>query len=111
MPIHERRIRSRRQNPTAWILGVLLAASLPARADLVVGDSLNRYSLFGLERVSIGYRANTAAGGWVGADTFLLQGNNSVRSQITAGQFDVVGTADTVWGRVRLNRDMAGSGF
>ncbi len=111
MSIHERRIRSRRQNPTAWFVGILLAASLPAKADLVVGDSLNRYSLFGLERVSIGYRANTAAGGWVGADTFLLQGNNSVRSQITAGQFDVVGTADTVWGRVRVNRNMAGSGF
>lgn len=112
MPIHERRSRSRRQNPTAWIFGLfLLVASLPARADLLVGDSLNRYSLFGLERVSIGFRANTAAGGWVGSDTFLLQGNNSIRSQVTAGQFDIAGTADTIWGHVRVNRNMGGVGF
>lgn len=82
-----------------------------AGADLTVGDSLNRYSLFGLERVSIGYRANTAQGGWVGSDYFVLQGENSIRSQVTAGQFDVVGTLDTVWGHIRVNRNMGGAGF
>ena len=90
-----------------------LVASIAASvsAGLTVGDSLNRYSLFALERLSIGYRANTAQGGWVGSDYFLLQGENSIRSQVTAGQFEVVGTSDTIWGHVRVNRNMMGAGF
>lgn len=92
---------------------VLLGLSAVAHADLVVDDSLNRYSLYGRRGIQIDQYAKTARGGIVGSDVLVrLGGDDTVLAPLlSAGDVVLMNNVGNNWFRdvVRVGRNLTGS--